>query len=358
MNTRRSRGGPSFVSASVSARRTRGERGQRARGYASTCERARVQVGCEPRVHTNERDSECDDRTFHIFKATVGIPTHLLKIIYPHSYYKVVDSILVGLSRSLQLQGIGDFGDTYEVKFSPRVLVAIKMLSLGRVQQRSKLSRWRHSNLVTWIGYYGRDEKMFSVYNYFRGGNLENFLKEKSKKSMDWKILHKIALDCAPRILLWDVNPSNISLDNDFNAYLFNFGLARLLGNSETHATTGVAGTFGYVAPEYAMTCRVSDKADAYSYGVVLLELLSGKKVLDPFFSPYGDDFNIVTWASMHLRQTRAHEFVTKGLSNVAPLQHLIDTMKLSAKTQKMSPKYKIFDPRGLLMISTPTASQ
>lgn len=63
-------------------------------------------------------------------------------------------------------------------------------------------------------------------------------------------------------------------LDDDFNAYLSDFGLARLLGTSETHATTGVAGTFGYVAPEYAMTCRVSDKADVYSYGVVLLELL------------------------------------------------------------------------------------
>ncbi|PKU81139.1 LRR receptor-like serine/threonine-protein kinase RPK2 [Dendrobium catenatum] len=246
--------------------------------------------------------------------------------------------------------GSGGFGATYKAEVSPGVLVAIKRLSVGRVQgvqqfhaEIKTLGRWRHSNLVTLIGYYGSDEEMFLIYNYLPGGNLENFLQERSRRPVDWKMLHKIALDvaralaylhdqCAPRILHRDVKPSNILLDNDFNAYLSDFGLARLLGNSETHATTAVAGTFGYVAPEYAMTCRVSDKADVYSYGVVLLELLSDKKVLDPFFSSYGDGFNIVTWASMLLHQTRAPEFFTEGLCNVAPLQHLIDTLKLAIR--------------------------
>ncbi|KAL3627184.1 hypothetical protein CASFOL_028547 [Castilleja foliolosa] len=97
-----------------------------------------------------------------------------------------------------------------------------------------------------------------------------------------------------PRVIHRDVKPSNILLDEDHNAYLSDFGLARLLGTSETHATTGVAGTFGYVAPEYAMTCRVSDKADVYNYGLVLFELLSDKKAVDPSFSLYGNGFNIV----------------------------------------------------------------
>ncbi|EFH44506.1 hypothetical protein ARALYDRAFT_915350 [Arabidopsis lyrata subsp. lyrata] len=108
---------------------------------------------------------------------------------------------------------------------------------------------------------------------------------------------------CVPLVLHRDVKPSNILLDDDCNAYLSDFGLARLLGTSETHATTGVAGTFGYVALEYAMTCRISDKADVYSYGVVLLELLSVKKALDPSFVSYGNGFNIVQWACMLLRQ-------------------------------------------------------
>ncbi|KAI5405379.1 LRR receptor-like serine/threonine-protein kinase rpk2 [Lathyrus oleraceus] len=155
--------------------------------------------------------------------------------------------------------GSGGFGATYKAEISQGILVAVKRLSVGR----------------------------------FQGGNLEKFIQERSTRAVDWKILHKIALDiaralsylhdqCVPRVLHRDVKPSNILLDDDFNAYLSDFGLARLLGTSETHATTGVAGTFGYVAPEYAMTCRVSDKADVYSYGVVLLELLSDKKALDP----------------------------------------------------------------------------
>ncbi|KAG0458477.1 hypothetical protein HPP92_023634 [Vanilla planifolia] len=244
--------------------------------------------------------------------------------------------------------GSGGFGATYKAEISPGVLVAIKRLSIGRLQgvqqfhaEIKTLGRWRHPNLVTLIGYHLSDDEMFLIYNYLPGGNLERFIQERSKRPVDWRMLHKIALDvaralaylhdnCVPRILHRDVKPSNILLDNDYNAYLSDFGLARLLGNSETHATTGVAGTFGYVAPEYAMTCRVSDKADVYSYGVVLLELLSDKKALDPSFSPYGNGFNIVAWACMLLRQGRAREFFTDGLWDVGPHDDLIETLHLA----------------------------
>ncbi|KAK1291169.1 LRR receptor-like serine/threonine-protein kinase RPK2 [Acorus calamus] len=244
--------------------------------------------------------------------------------------------------------GSGGFGATYKAEVSPGILVAIKRLSVGRFQglqqfhaEIKTLGRWRHQNLVTLIGYHLSETEMFLIYNYLPGGNLENFIQERSKRPMDWRMLHKIALDvakalaylhdvCVPRILHRDVKPSNILLDNDFNAYLSDFGLARLLGNSETHATTGVAGTFGYVAPEYAMTCRVSDKADVYSYGVVLMELISDKKALDPSFSPYGNGFNIVAWACMLLRQGRAREFFTDGLWDAGPHDDLIETLHLS----------------------------
>ncbi|CAL9060325.1 LRR receptor-like serine/threonine-protein kinase RPK2 [Musa acuminata AAA Group] len=246
--------------------------------------------------------------------------------------------------------GSGGFGATYKAEISPGVLVAIKRLAVGRFQGAQQfhaeiktLGRWRHPNLVTLIGYHISDTEMFLIYNYLPGGNLERFIQERSRRPVDWRMLHKIALDvacalaylhdtCVPRILHRDVKPSNILLDNEFNAYLSDFGLARLLGNSETHATTGVAGTFGYVAPEYAMTCRVSDKADVYSYGVVLLELISDKKALDPSFSPYGNGFNIVTWACMLLQKGRAREFFTEGLWDVAPHDDLVETLHLGVK--------------------------
>ncbi|KAM7506842.1 hypothetical protein LguiA_017295 [Lonicera macranthoides] len=244
--------------------------------------------------------------------------------------------------------GNGGFGATYKAEISPGVLVAIKRLAVGRFQgvqqfdaEIKTLGRLRHPNLVTLIGYHASETEMFLIYNYLPGGNLERFIQERSTRAVDWRILHKIALDisralaylhdqCVPRVLHRDVKPSNILLDDDHNAYLSDFGLARLLGTSETHATTGVAGTFGYVAPEYAMTCRVSDKADVYSYGVVLLELISDKKALDPSFSSYGNGFNIVAWACMLLRQGRAKEFFTAGLWDAGPHDDLVEVLHLA----------------------------
>ncbi|CAN8260693.1 unnamed protein product [Cochlearia groenlandica] len=246
------------------------------------------------------------------------------------------------------LIGNGGFGATYKAEISQDVVVAIKRLSIGRFQgvqqfhaEIKTLGRLRHANLVTLIGYHASDTEMFLIYNYLPGGNLEKFIQERSTRAVDWRVLHKIAFDiaralaylhdqCVPRVLHRDVKPSNILLDDDHNAYLSDFGLARLLGTSETHATTGVAGTFGYVAPEYAMTCRVSDKADVYSYGVVLLELLSDKKALDPSFVSYGNGFNIVQWACMLLRQGRAKEFFTAGLWDAGPHDDLVEVLHLA----------------------------
>lgn len=245
--------------------------------------------------------------------------------------------------------GNGGFGATYKAEISPGALVAVKRLAVGRFTQGVQqfhaevktLGRIRHPNLVTLIGYHASKTEMFLIYNYLPGGNLENFIQERSATAVNWKILHKIALhiasalaylhdQCSPRVLHRDVKPSNILLDNDFNAYLSDFGLSRLLGTSETHATTGVAGTFGYVAPEYAMTCRVSEKADVYSYGVVLLELISDKKALDPSFSSHANGFNIVSWACMLLRQGQAKDVFNERLWDSGPHDNLVDVLHLA----------------------------
>ncbi|XVF85807.1 hypothetical protein PTKIN_Ptkin17bG0147400 [Pterospermum kingtungense] len=244
--------------------------------------------------------------------------------------------------------GNGGFGATYKAEIAPGTLVAVKRLSVGRFQgvqqfhaEIKTLETMRHPNLVTLIGYHASETEMFLIYNFLSGGNLENFIKERSTRAVDWKIIHKIALDiahalaylhdqCTPKVLHRDVKPSNILLDDDCNAYLSDFGLSRLLGTYETHATTGVAGTFGYVAPEYAMTCRVSEKADVYSYGVVLLELISDKKALDPSFSSHANGFNIVSWACMLLRQGQAKEVFTARLWDTGPHDDLVELLHLA----------------------------
>ncbi|KAF8096329.1 hypothetical protein N665_0312s0019 [Sinapis alba] len=246
--------------------------------------------------------------------------------------------------------GHGGFGSTYKAEVSPNNVFAVKRLSVGRFQgdqqfhaEISALEMVRHPNLVVLIGYHASETEMFLIYNYLSGGNLEDFIKERSKPALDWKILHKIALDvaralaylhdqCSPKVLHRDIKPSNILLDNNYNAYLSDFGLSKLLGASQSHVTTGVAGTFGYVAPEYAMTCRVSEKADVYSYGIVILELISDKRALDPSFSSHENGFNIVSWAHMMLSQGKAKEVFTKGLWETGPQDDLVEVLHLALK--------------------------
>ena len=113
---------------------------------------------------------------------------------------------------------------------------------------------------------------------------------------VDWPIRYKIALGvarglsylhhgCAPRIIHGDVSASNILLDNQFEPYLSDFGLAKLVTGNDTHVSVTVGGTLGYVAPEFAKSGKATEKVDVYSYGVILLELLSGRRAVDESLS-------------------------------------------------------------------------
>jgi len=243
------------------------------------------------------------------------------------------------------LIGTGGFGATYKAELAPGFLVAVKRLAMGRFQGLQQfdaeirtLGRIRHGNLVTLIGYHIGESDTFLIYNYLSGGNLEKFIHEMGNRKVTWTEVHKIAVDvaqalaflhgsCTPRIIHRDIKPSNILLDEHLNAYLSDFGLARLIEVTQTHATTDVAGTFGYVAPEYATTCRVSDKADVYSFGVVLLELMSGKRSLDPSFSQFGNGFTIVSWGRMLMQEDNTSDFFSRGLLDTARKDRLTEML-------------------------------
>ncbi|WVZ71871.1 hypothetical protein U9M48_020403 [Paspalum notatum var. saurae] len=246
------------------------------------------------------------------------------------------------------LIGTGGFGATYKAELAPGFLVAVKRLAMGRFQGLQQfdaeirtLGRIRHRNLVTLIGYHIGESDTFLIYNYLSGGNLETFIHEMGSRKVTWTEVHKIAVDvaqalaflhcsCTPRIIHRDIKPSNFLLDEHLNAYLSDFGLARLIEVTQTHATTDVAGTFGYVAPEYATTCRVSDKADVYSFGVVLLELMSGKRSLDPSFSQFGNGFTIVSWGRMLVQEDNTSEFFSQGLLDTARKDRLTEMLKIA----------------------------
>ncbi|XWS37728.1 hypothetical protein CRYUN_Cryun19dG0069900 [Craigia yunnanensis] len=155
------------------------------------------------------------------------------------------------------------------------------------------IGRIRHRNIVSLHGYSLSPYGNLLFYDYMENGSLWDLLHGPSKKvKLDWETRLRIAVgaaqglaylhhDCNPRIIHRDVKSSNILLDENFEAHLSDFGIAKCIPTTRTHASTYVLGTIGYIDPEYARTSRLNEKSDVYSFGVVLLELLTGKKAVD-----------------------------------------------------------------------------
>ncbi|KAF9614706.1 hypothetical protein IFM89_019834 [Coptis chinensis] len=151
----------------------------------------------------------------------------------------------------------------------------------------------KHRNLVTLQGYSLSPSGNLLFYDYMENGSLWDLLHGPGKKQkLDWDTRLRIALgaargltylhhDCSPRIIHRDVKSSNILLNKEFEAHLTDFGIAKSLCITKTFTSTYVMGTIGYIDPEYARTSRLTEKSDVYSYGIVLLELLTGRKAVD-----------------------------------------------------------------------------
>jgi len=115
-----------------------------------------------------------------------------------------------------------------------------------------------------------------------------------------------------PKVVHRDIKASNILIDDEFNAKLSDFGLAKLLDSGESHITTRVMGTFGYVAPEYANTGLLNEKSDIYSFGVLLLEAITGRDPVD--YGRPANEVNLVEWLKMMVGTRRAEEVVDPRL--------------------------------------------
>ncbi|KAJ7008958.1 receptor-like serine/threonine-protein kinase ALE2 [Populus alba x Populus x berolinensis] len=216
---------------------------------------------------------------------------------------------------SKRILGEGGFGRVYRGSMEDGTEVAFKVLTRDNqngdrefVAEVEMLSRLHHRNLVKLIGICIEGHTRCLVYELIRNGSVESHLHgvDKNKGPLDWDARLKIALGAArglaylhedsnPRVIHRDFKASNVLLEDDFTPKVSDFGLAREATEGSHHISTRVMGTFGYVAPEYAMTGHLLVKSDVYSYGVVLLELLSGRKPVD-MSQPPGQE-NLVTWA-------------------------------------------------------------
>ncbi|GAB4839211.1 Proline-rich receptor-like protein kinase perk1 [Ancistrocladus abbreviatus] len=220
------------------------------------------------------------------------------------------------------LLGQGGFGYVHKGILPNRKEVAVKSLKAGSGQGEREfqaeveiISRVHHKHLVSLVGYCITGSQRMLVYEFVPNNTLEFHLHGKGRPTMDWPTRLKIALgaakglaylheDCHPKIIHRDIKAANILLDFKFEAKVADFGLARFSSDANTHVSTRVMGTFGYLAPEYASSGKLTDKSDVFSFGVVLLELITGRRPVDTSHSFMED--SLVDWARPLL--TRALE--------------------------------------------------
>ncbi|KAK4585074.1 hypothetical protein RGQ29_022659 [Quercus rubra] len=230
-------------------------------------------------------------------------------------------------------------------------VVAIKQLNHDGLQGFQEfivdvlmLSLLHHSNLVTLIGYCTDGDQRLLVYEYMSMGSLEDHLfdLDPGKDPLSWSTRIKIAVGAArgleylhnkanPPVIYRDLKSANILLDNDYNPKLSDFGLAKLgpVGD-HTHVSTRVMGTYGYCAPEYAMSGKLTLKSDIYSFGVVLLELITGRRAINTPKKP--GEQNLVTWSRSFLKDRRKFvQLVDPLLQGRFPLRCLHHAIVITA---------------------------
>ncbi|KAL8109932.1 hypothetical protein AgCh_025870 [Apium graveolens] len=191
-----------------------------------------------------------------------------------------------------RLLGSGGFGSVYQGVLQDRTTIAVKKISATSTQGEKEylaeictIGRLRHKNLVQLQGWCHERDQLLLVYEYMPNGSLDKFI---GKGFLNWKtryqILNGLASvlvylheECGVPVVHRDVKPNNIMLDSDFNPHLGDFGLARLL-QTDSYVTTMVAGTPGYLAPEVSFTGRATPESDVYSFGMVVLEIVCGRR--------------------------------------------------------------------------------
>ncbi|XP_071725613.1 probable receptor-like protein kinase At1g11050 [Rutidosis leptorrhynchoides] len=238
--------------------------------------------------------------------------------------------------------GRGGFGVVYKGVLPDKSVVAVKKIIESEFEGKDEfcneveiISNLRHRNLVPLKGccihcedeeYERRDDQRYLVYEYMSNGNLDDHLFPTTgrKSLLTWPQRKNIILDVArglaylhygvkPAIYHRDIKATNILLDTNMGARVADFGLAKQSREGQSHLTTRVAGTHGYLAPEYALYGQLTEKSDVYSFGVVILEIMCGRKAID-LSSESPRAFLITDWAWSLIKEGKIGEVLDRSL--------------------------------------------
>ncbi|XXG39499.1 hypothetical protein AAC387_Pa01g0444 [Persea americana] len=248
-------------------------------------------------------------------------------------------SDVIDCMKDCNVIGRGGAGIVYVGKMPNGEEIAVKRLlgfgnnshDHGFRAEIQTLGNIRHRNIVRLIAFCSNSQMNLLVYEYMRNGSLGEALHGKKGAFLGWDLRYKIAIeaatglcylhhDCSPLILHRDVKSNNILLNSNFEAHVADFGLAKFLQDSGTsECMSAIAGSYGYIAPEYAYTLRVDEKSDVYSFGVVLLELITGHRPVGEF----GEGVDIVQWAKRLTKGDREQviKIIDPRMQSAVPLE-------------------------------------
>uniref|UniRef100_A0ACD5U6Z6 Uncharacterized protein n=1 Tax=Avena sativa TaxID=4498 RepID=A0ACD5U6Z6_AVESA len=256
--------------------------------------------------------------------------------------------------------GQGGFGIVYKAILHDGTIAAVKRLkefaSAGEGQFYTEvevISLVVHRNLLSLIGFCSEDNERLLVYPYMLNGTVSSKLQAyvSGRPALDWPRRKKIALgtargltylheQCDTKIIHRDIKASNILLDEFFEAIVADFGLVKLMGQGETHVFSAIRGTLGRIAPEYLMKGESSEKTDVFAYGLLLIELITGRKTL----AVNDDDHpngGVVDLARELLEKDELSSFVDKRLRNNYNAAELKEMVQIALLCTMFSPAHR-----------------
>ncbi|XP_073132743.1 protein NSP-INTERACTING KINASE 3-like isoform X2 [Henckelia pumila] len=262
---------------------------------------------------------------------------------------------------SKNILGKGGFGIVYKGRLHDGTVVAVKRLKDynavgGEIQFQTEvelISLAVHRNLLRIWGFCLTENERLLVYPYMPNGSVASRLKDHvhGRPVLDWFRRKRIALgtargltylheQCVPKIIHRDVKAANILLDEDFEAVVGDFGLAKLLDHQDSHVTTAVRGTVGHIAPEYLSTGQSSEKTDVFGFGILLLELITGLKAVD-FGRVTNQKGVMLDWVKKLHREGKLNLMVDKDLENNFDRMELHEMVQVALLCTHFNPSHR-----------------